>query len=146
MTAVIENSPRHLTKEDLRAIAVYLRSLGGADYTGASVSAGLAQAGAPLYERHCRECHGPSGRGGLFHGPPLAGSAVVQGEDPSSLVNIILHGSDKPQGLGSPAWEEMPAYAQELDDDAIAALANFLRGSWGNRAAPVTPEAVARQR
>jgi mono/diheme cytochrome c family protein len=146
MNAVIENSTRHLTKEDLRAIAVYLRSLGGADYTGASVSAGLAQAGAPLYERHCRECHGPSGRGGLFHGPPLAGSAVVQGEDPSSLVNIILHGSDKPQGLGSPAWEEMPAYAQELDDDAIAALANFLRGSWGNRAAPVTPEAVARQR
>jgi mono/diheme cytochrome c family protein len=146
LNAVIENSTRHLTKEDLRVIAVYLRSLGGADYTGASVIAGLAQAGAPLYERHCRARPGPSGRGGLFHGPPLAGSAVVQGEDPSSLVNISLHGSDKPQGLGSPAWEEMPAYAQELDDDAIAALANFLRGSWGNRAAPVTPEAVARQR
>ena len=26
------------------------------------------------------------------------------------------------------------------------ALANFLRGSWGNRAAPVAPESVARQR
>jgi mono/diheme cytochrome c family protein len=146
MNAVIAGSTRHLTAEDLRAMAVYLKSLRGEDYAGPAVGAEAAQAGAPLYERHCRECHGPSGRGGLFDGPPLAGSAVVQGEDPSSLVNAILYGSDKPAGLGSPAWEAMPAYAQELGDAEIVALANFLRGSWGNRAAPVAPESVARQR
>jgi alcohol dehydrogenase (quinone), cytochrome c subunit len=146
MNAVIANSTRHLTTADLRAIAIYLRSITGADYPGAAVSGATAQAGEPIYERHCRECHGASGRGGIFDGPPLAGSAIVQGKDSSSLVNVILHGSDKPPGIGSPAWEEMPAYAQELDNDEIAALANFLRGSWGNQAAPVTPESVARQR
>lgn len=146
MNAVIAGGTSQLTPEDLRAMAVYLKSLRGEDYAGPAVSPAAAAEGAPLYERHCRECHGPSGRGGLFDGPPLAGSAVVQGEDPSSLVNIVLYGSDKPASLGSPAWEAMPAYAQELGDAEIAALANFLRGSWGNRAPPVTSGHVTRQR
>jgi mono/diheme cytochrome c family protein len=146
MNAVIANSTSRLTSDDQRAIATYLKSLKGADYAGAGVSAEAAESGRPLYEEHCRECHGPSGRGGIFDGPPLAGSAVVQGEDASSLTNIVLYGSDKPAGIGSTSWEAMPGYAQKLDDAEIAALANFLRASWGNRAAPVTPEMVARQR
>ena len=119
MNAVIANSTRRLTQEDLRAIAVYLKSLRGADYAGEAVSAEAAQAGRPLYEKHCRECHGPSGRGGPFEGPPLAGSAIVQGEDASSLINLILHGSDRPDSIGSPSWETMPAYAEALDDAEI---------------------------
>jgi mono/diheme cytochrome c family protein len=146
MNAVIANSTSRLAREDLRAIAVYLKSLGGDDYAGGVPDARSAQAGGPLYERHCRECHGPSGRGGVFEGPPLAGSAVVQGEDASSLVNIILRGSDRPAGIGSASWDAMPGYAGKLDDGEIAALCNFLRASWGNRAAPVPPAAVARQR
>ena len=146
MNAVIANSTRHLTPADLRAIAVYLASLGGADYEGPAATAEEGRPGRPLYEEHCRECHGDSGRGGLFDGPPLAGSAVVQGEDASSLINVILYGSDRPESIASPAWEAMPAYADRLDDGEIAALGNYLRASWGNRAPPVTPERVARQR
>jgi mono/diheme cytochrome c family protein len=146
MNAVIANSTRRLRQDDLRAIAVYLRSLPGSDYAGESVDPETARAGLPLYEKHCGECHGNSGRGGIFGGPPLAGSAVVQGESASSLINIILHGSDRPDGIGSPAWETMPAYSEMLDDANLAALANYVRSSWGNRASPVAPETVARQR
>ena len=146
MNAVIANSTSRLRAEDLRAIAVYLRSLEGPDYAGNVAATEDGKAGAPLYERHCRECHGPSGRGGPFDGPPLAGSAIVQGESAASLLNVVLHGSDRHEGIGSPAWEAMPAYANEMDDAELAALANYLRASWGNRAAPVTPADVARQR
>jgi mono/diheme cytochrome c family protein len=146
MNAVIANSTSRLSRDDLRAMATYLKSLGGSDYAGEIPGAEAVQAGSPLYERHCRECHGPSGRGGIFDGPPLAGSAVVQGEDAASLVNIILRGSDRPAGIGSSSWEAMPAFGTKLNDAEIASLANFLRGSWGNRASPVTPSAVARQR
>jgi mono/diheme cytochrome c family protein len=146
MNAVIANSTSRLRPEDLRAIAVYLRSLEGPDYAGAVAGAEDGKAGAPLYERHCRECHGPSGRGGPFDGPPLAGSAIVQGESAASLLNLVLHGSDRPEGIGSPAWEAMPAYANEMEDAELAALVNYLRSSWGNRAPPVTPADVARQR
>ena len=45
MNAVIANSTRHLRNEDLRAIAVYLQSLRGADYAGEAVSIEAAQAG-----------------------------------------------------------------------------------------------------
>ena len=146
MNAVIDSSTRWLRREDLRAIAVYLKSLRGADYAGEAVGPEAARAGRPLYEKHCRECHGPSGRGGVFEGPPLAGSAIVQGEDASSLINLVLHGSDRPEGIGSPSWESMPAYSESLDDGEVAALANYLRANWGNRASPVAPAAVARQR
>ena len=146
MNPVIATSTSHLSADDQRAIATYLKSLAGADYAGEAVSAEAAASGRPLYDKHCRECHGPSGRGGIFEGPPLAGSAVVQGEDPASLINVILHGSDRPAGLGSDSWEAMPAYASKLDDGQIVALGNFLRASWGNRASPITPETVARQR
>jgi len=40
----------------------------------------------------------------------------------------------------------MPAYANEMEDAELAALVNYLRSSWGNRAPPVTPADVARQR
>jgi mono/diheme cytochrome c family protein len=146
MNAVIANSTSRLSGEDLRAIATYLKSVGGDDYAGAVPAADAVRAGAPLYERHCRECHGPSGRGGIFDGPPLAGSAIVQGEDPASLINIILRGSDRPVGIGSKTWESMPGFEEKLGDAEVAALADFLRGSFGNRAAPVPPAAVARQR
>jgi mono/diheme cytochrome c family protein len=146
MNAVIANSTSRLAREDLRAIATYLKTLGGSDYAGEAPAPEAMQAGLPLYERHCRECHGRSGRGGIFEGPPLAGSAIVQGEDAASLVNIILRGSDHPEGIGSASWDAMPAFAEKLDDAEVAALANFLRGSWGNRAAPVSPAGVARQR
>jgi mono/diheme cytochrome c family protein len=146
MNAVIANSTRWLSREDLQAMAVYLKSLRGADYAGEPTGAEAARAGRPLYEKHCRECHGESGRGGMFDGPPLAGSAVVQGESAASLVNIILHGSDRPEAIGSPAWEAMPAYSDTLDDAEVAALANYLRASWGNRAPPVSSATVGRQR
>jgi mono/diheme cytochrome c family protein len=146
MNPVIANSTRHLTDGDRRAIAVYLKSLTGDDYSGPAVSAEAARAGKPLFVEHCSECHGDSGRGGLFDGPPLAGSAVVQGEDASSLINIVLHGSDRPDAIASPAWETMPAFGAELGDAEIAAIGNYLRASWGNRAPPISADTVARQR
>jgi mono/diheme cytochrome c family protein len=40
----------------------------------------------------------------------------------------------------------MSAYADVLDDSEVAAVSNFVRGSWGNRASPVSLESVSRQR
>jgi mono/diheme cytochrome c family protein len=40
----------------------------------------------------------------------------------------------------------MPAFGKKLSDDQTAALANYLRGSWNNRAAAVMPEDVSAQR
>jgi mono/diheme cytochrome c family protein len=142
MNEVIMNSTRLLTPADLHAMAVYVKSIPGAAYAGPRVSGEQVAAGAGIYKERCQKCHGESGRGGFFMGPPLAGSAVTQGEDPASLINIIVHGPTVPKDVKFGAWESMPAYADVLSDAEVAAVSNFVRGSWGNEAGPVSAEEV----
>ncbi len=40
----------------------------------------------------------------------------------------------------------MPGYGWTLDDQELANVLTFIRGSWGNRAAPVPEAAVAARR
>lgn len=137
MNEVILNSLKRLTPADLHAMAVYIKSLPGPPFTGEKVSGSLAAAGAAIYQERCQKCHGESGRGGFFSGPPVAGSAVVQGEDPASLINIILFGPATPKELSYGSWETMKPYADLLNDAQVAAVSNYLRGSWGNEAGAV---------
>ncbi len=146
MNEVITNSLSRLTDEDRRAMATYLASLEGEEYTGPVVEPSLAAEGEGLYGKHCAECHQKNGRGNFLKAPALAGNAVVQGENPASLLNVILHGPMLAEGLRYGAWEDMPSFGRKLTDEEVAALANYLRGSWGNRAAPVTVEQVVAQR
>jgi mono/diheme cytochrome c family protein len=146
MNEVILNSLGALTPEDLRAMAVYLKSLPPRRYADSQVTPQQASAGAPIYKARCEKCHGRSGRGGMFSGPPLAGSAIVQAEDPASLINIVLSGSDAPEAITSQSWETMPSYRGVLDDAQVAAVSNFLRASWGNRGSALTATAVHAQR
>jgi mono/diheme cytochrome c family protein len=146
MNEVIGNGLSQLTPEDLHAMAVYLKSLPARSYGEESVPPELAGAGAGIYKERCEKCHGRSGRGGMFSGPPLAGSAIVQAEDPASLINAILDGSDAPESLASSSWETMPAYRSVLDDAQVAAVSNYLRASWGNHGAALTATAVRAQR
>jgi mono/diheme cytochrome c family protein len=67
---------------------------------------------------------------------------VTQGEDPASLINIIVNGPSIAHSVSYGSWESMPAYADVLDDSEIAAVSNFVRGSWGNEAGPVSPTDV----
>lgn len=146
MNEVIVNSLVKLTAEDAKAMAVYLKSLPGREYMGQSVSAEQAEAGAALYEKRCEECHTASGRGGIFSAPPLAGSAIVQAEDPSSLLNVILHGPATAEAVSYGGWETMKSFGDVLEDAEVAAVSNYVRGSWGNVGRAVTADEVARQR
>lgn len=146
MNEVIVNSLMKLTPADIRAMSVYLKSLPGREYKGPSVSPEQANAGRALYEERCEECHMDSGRGGLFSAPPLAGSAIVQAEDPASLINVVVHGPQLPEEVSFGNWETMPSYGDVLSDAEIADVLNYIRGSWKHKARPVTAPEVAKQR
>ena len=74
--------------------------------------------------------------------PPLAGNGVVLASDPSDILKVIVLGI--PQQNGRIA---MPSFAGGMSDQQIAELANYLRTSWGNSAAPdATGPMVARLR
>lgn len=151
MNEVVANSTSKLTLEDARAMATYIKSLPvktlpEGEKTPTPVTAEQAVLGQTLYKDRCEKCHGASGRGGMFSGPPLAGSPTVQSADPDSLINAVLYGATPADGIKLGAWETMKPYADVLSDTDIANVANYVRGSWGNAAPPVDAARVAKQR
>lgn len=146
MNDVVDNSLKNLSDADVQAMAVYLKSLPPLGAQATAPSAAAVRAGAKIYSDDCEECHMSSGRGGLFSAPPLSGSAVVQASDPASLINVILYGADQPKDISFGGWETMKPYNKALTDTQIAAVSNYVRGSWKNRGSEVTAADVARQR
>ncbi|MCB9186462.1 MAG: cytochrome c [Flavobacteriales bacterium] len=93
--------------------------------------------GENLYMNTCAACHQATGKGlpGAF--PPLAGSSIVNDEDPETLIRIILQGYD-----ARPDYGLMPSFAAQLNDKEITAIINHERSSWGNNAKPISVEEV----
>ena len=51
------------------------------------------RAGAAIYKDSCAACHRDAGTGEVHLFPRLAGSALVQSEDPTTLVRVVLQGT-----------------------------------------------------
>ena len=101
--------------------------------------------GARLYQICCAACHMPDGQGAKGVGPPLAGSAWVQGPE-ERLVRIVLHGIRGPLSVNDYEYNlEMPPMGFFADED-IAAILTFVRDRWHNSAPPITPQTVTRVR
>ncbi|UQY43774.1 cytochrome c [Erwinia sp. PK3-005] len=155
MTEVVEHSLQHLSDEDIKAIARYLKSLGAKDpsQTGFQPDDAVAQAlwkgddskaGAAEYVDSCAACHRTDGRGYKRFFPALRGNPVVLADDPTSLIHIVLTGSTLPGVQGAPSTVVMPGFGWRLNDKQVADVVNFIRTSWGNQAAkPVTADDVA---
>lgn len=152
MNEVIVNSTQHLSDADIRAMAVYLKSVPANEgEVTAPASDEMMSAGSLVYDVHCGTCHLPTGAGSEDTGTALAKySPLVQANDPASLINIILYGPPVPEPPPSampPAkWQKMEPLADKVTDEELAQLASFIRNSWGNKAGAVTPDQVARQR
>jgi mono/diheme cytochrome c family protein len=106
----------------------------------------IAVAGAPdgsrIFTTTCAVCHQASGEGVEEKYPPLAGSEWVADDD-AKLVRIILHGLTGPVEVAGQTFSgAMPAWGGVLKDPDIAAVATYVRGAWGNKAAPVTAARV----
>jgi len=102
--------------------------------------------GAAIFAGQCAACHQSSGAGlpGAF--PPLARSDWVAG-GPDALIQILLHGVQGTLTVNGTRYNgAMPALGANLSDADIAAVLSYIRGSWGNKAAPVEESRVKAQR
>jgi mono/diheme cytochrome c family protein len=108
---------------------------------------GAAKAdGAAIFAARCAACHQANGQGlpGVF--PPLAGSEWVNGK-PELLASILLHGVQGRITVKGTAYDGvMPAFRDQLDDDAIAAVASYARSQWGNTAPVIAAGTVGSAR
>jgi mono/diheme cytochrome c family protein len=152
MNEVVMNSLRLLSEQDVRAIAVYLKSLPAKDPpVPTQPDPATLQAGALQYDIQCGTCHLPTGLGSAETAPPLAGSPIVLAADPASLINTTLRGPVLP--VTSPStqwqsrkWQRMEGFAAKLSDEDAAALLSYVRNTFGNHSTAVKPDQIARQR
>ena len=151
MAEVVLHSTQYLEPGDLRAMAVFLRSLppvpGDTDPREMPRAAAIVfDRGAKLYEQHCADCHGEQGQGVRGAYPPLAGNRAITLPVTQNLVQVVLNGGFPPATRGHPRPFGMPPFATVLSDADVAAVISYIRGAWGNRAAPVSELTVAQQR
>jgi mono/diheme cytochrome c family protein len=149
MAEVVFDGTQHLKREDLQAMAVFLKDL-PADPAPlpAHESAGTAQLalGEKLYGQQCADCHGAAGQGAPGAYPALAGNRSVAMNSHVNAVQAILAGGFAPATPGNAQPYGMPPFRTLMNDTEIAAVASFVRQSWGNRAGAVSPQAVQRLR
>jgi len=139
MAEVVYRSTQHLSDEDLRAMALFLRELPPAETASptppARRDAGLMARGAKIYDQQCAYCHGDQGQGAPGAYPPLAGNRAVNMATTTNLVQIVRRGGFLPATEGNPRPYGMPPFGHVLDDDEIAAVLSYIRGAWGNTGA-----------
>jgi mono/diheme cytochrome c family protein len=148
MSEVVVNSTSKMRDADVRAIAVYLKSLpaGAPEPTVAPPSPAQMTSGEKIYKSACIACHEADGSGAPRIYPPLPGNANLQSADPLSTLRIILDGAETVTTPRAPNKGSMPAYAAKLSDQEIADVATYIRNAWGNAAPHVSAAEVARAR
>ena len=165
MAEAVDHSLQYLTDADLKAIAVYIKSVPaqreaadskpvyalGQKTDELSSLRGVAlpadpnkMTGAQIYDGYCGTCHQAQGQGSFDGGlPSLSHNTAVGRSNTHNLVMVILEGIHR-KSDGSDV--RMPGFASELTDQQIATLANYLTQHYGNPGAKVSVDQVEQQR
>jgi cytochrome c oxidase cbb3-type subunit 2 len=120
----------------------------------ATASAGVTSAaggydaakGAALFTANCSACHQANGEGlpGAF--PSLKNDAVVDKDDATKHIQVVLQGLHDAKVSGVVYSSVMPPFAATLSDAEIADIIDYERSSWGNHGKPVDAAQVAAER
>ena len=100
----------------------------------ATGTSSIIERGSELYQANCASCHGVDLAGspdwkapyedGSYPPPPHDSSGHTWHHPDQVLTRIIRDGSDFPQS-------RMPAFGDQLDDEDIEAILEFIKTSWG---------------
>jgi len=137
MQEVVHDSLSFLTPGDLDAMATYLLDLTNEKNAPKPVAVDrklppeAEKRAAKLYADNCASCHQANGQGIAGSIPPLANNPAVVAAKPFDTLAVVLQGV--PAQGDVPA---MPSFSGSLSDSDVADLANYVRTSWGNKAAP----------
>jgi mono/diheme cytochrome c family protein len=150
MAEVVYESLQHTDDADLKAIAVYLKSLPVVAAQNEPSRVGLAPASIPIvmsngqqiYEDNCARCHGDQGAGQSTVAPALKNSRIVNMNHSIDLVRMVLYGGYAPGTELNPRPFGMPPFYPTLSSEQIASVLTYIRGSWGNASPPILPDDV----
>jgi mono/diheme cytochrome c family protein len=100
--------------------------------------------GEDVYAAQCLSCHQEQGEGIEDVYPPLAKSDYLMADKVRSIKQT-LHGlSGEIKVNGKTYNGEMSSF--DLTDEEVSDVLNYVRNSWGNKGAAVTPQEVSAAR
>lgn len=166
MAEAVENSLQHLSADDIKAIAVYLKgtrpipsgeatprydigkpSTSEADLRGLPGQAS-EESGFHIFSGTCAACHQVDGSGNR-HYPSLFHNTATGADRPDNLIATILFGVSRTVDdipVFMPGFGPGASFTDRLSDQNIADVSNYVLGRFGNAAVTVTPADVARVR
>lgn len=159
MAEAVENSTSRLTRDDLLAMAAYLKTVPAqsAGIAAPTRTAALAAAsrtlpgpgvldgddrGRRVFQAACASCHGWNGEGVQNPLASLVGERSTADPSATNLLQAVLHGTALRTAEGGGF---MPSFAAYSDAD-VAAVATFVLRHFGGVDAVVTADRVASER
>lgn len=146
MAEEVAKSSQFWNNADLKAVATYLKDIGDKTATAPQPLAPtdpVMVAGKAIYADRCSGCHVGTGEGVATLFPRLAKAPLVNNEDATSLIRVVLAGSQAGATSARPTAPIMPSFGWNLDDQEVASVLTYVRNSWGNAAPAVAPGDVA---
>lgn len=149
MADAVEHSLRHLNPEDLKAIAVYLKSsparAEGVARPPLVINDAALQKGVGLkvFNDTCVACHQLDGSGRQSPAGGLAGLKTVNDPTGRNLIATLLEGHTP---MAMRADQRMPEFTGSYNDEELAAVSTFVLRRFGQSQGQVKPEDVAKSR
>lgn len=101
--------------------------------------------GKDVYTANCMSCHMEQGEGIENVYPPLAKSDYMMADKKRS-INEVLHGLTGPIKVNGVTYDGVMTGFEMLSDQEVSDVMNYVRNSFGNKGAAVTPEEVKASR
>jgi mono/diheme cytochrome c family protein len=149
MADAVEHSLRYLNPEDLKAIAVYLKSsparAEGVARPPLVINDAALQKGVGLkvFNDTCVACHQLDGSGRQSPAGGLAGLKTVNDPTGRNLLATLLEGHTP---MAMRADQRMPDFTGSYNDEELAAVSTFVLRRFGQSQGQVKPEDVAKSR
>jgi mono/diheme cytochrome c family protein len=146
MGEAVDKSLSHLTKSDIAAIVVYLRSAPAISTHDLSapksvpapashkegVTADYDPRGKRVFEEACATCHGWTGVSPLTHYATLTGVRAVNDPTAINVAETVINGT-----------AYMPSFGEGYSNDEIASVANYVTARFGASPSRISAREVA---
>lgn len=97
--------------------------------------------GKDVYSNYCMSCHMEDGGATADIYPPLAKSDYLE-KPADTLINVILEGQSGEIVVNDRKYDDEMLAQNYLTDEQVADVLNYVRNSWGNKMAAITPPQV----
>ena len=144
MAEVVENSLQYLSRDDIRAIVGYLRTIpaqtdGPAVVRNVSGAEATNNLGAQLFAQACAGCHSPSGDGRQSAWASLRGAHSAGDSEGTNLLQVLTRGTQIRTAQGIMFMHD---FARAYTDEELVALTDYVSRQFAFRASSVSPKQV----